>query len=106
MGIPVSHVPQRHSGWCWSAGLDRLLRMISSRLGLLALATSVTLAQSPAFPESLPSVALPAPLERVLRDYEKAWQEKDAAALARLPRTSLGRAEMVLADGNWFVLTN
>jgi ketosteroid isomerase-like protein len=32
----------------------------------------------------LPSVALPATLARVLTDYEDAWQEKDAAALAAL----------------------
>ena len=32
----------------------------------------------------LPSVTLPAELDRVLRDYEKAWQARDAAALAAL----------------------
>jgi ketosteroid isomerase-like protein len=32
----------------------------------------------------LPSVDLPAPLARVLTDYESAWQRKDAAALAAL----------------------
>jgi ketosteroid isomerase-like protein len=32
----------------------------------------------------LPSVALPAPLQRVLTDYEAAWQRKDARALAAL----------------------
>lgn len=32
----------------------------------------------------LPSVALPAPLARVLTDYEGAWQAKDASALSRL----------------------
>jgi len=31
-----------------------------------------------------PSVSLPAPLQRVLTDYEKAWSQKDAAALAQL----------------------
>ena len=31
-----------------------------------------------------PSVALPAPLARVLTDYEAAWQKKNAAALASL----------------------
>lgn len=35
-------------------------------------------------PAPLPSVALPPALERVLRDYERAWQDKDAAALAVL----------------------
>jgi ketosteroid isomerase-like protein len=33
---------------------------------------------------SPPSVTLPAPLARVLTDYERAWQAKDAAALAAL----------------------
>jgi hypothetical protein len=31
-----------------------------------------------------PSIQLPAELERVLRDYEIAWQNKDAPALAAL----------------------
>jgi ketosteroid isomerase-like protein len=32
----------------------------------------------------LPSVQLPAELARVLADYQRAWQQKDAAALAAL----------------------
>jgi ketosteroid isomerase-like protein len=32
----------------------------------------------------MPSVELPAELSRVLRDYERAWRARDAAALARL----------------------
>jgi ketosteroid isomerase-like protein len=32
----------------------------------------------------LPSVALPPPVARVLTDYESAWQQKDARALAAL----------------------
>jgi ketosteroid isomerase-like protein len=35
-------------------------------------------------PAPLPSVTLPAPLARVLTDYEAAWRAKDAAALAAL----------------------
>lgn len=34
--------------------------------------------------QPLPSAALPAPLERVLRDYERAWRSADAKALAAL----------------------
>ena len=34
--------------------------------------------------DDMPSVSLPAPLARVLTDYEAAWQKKDAAALAAL----------------------
>jgi ketosteroid isomerase-like protein len=47
-------------------------------------------AQGPAAAEaanpapSPPSLDLPAPLARVLADYESAWQRKDAAALAAL----------------------
>ena len=44
-------------------------------------------AQSPspaATPSPLPSITLPAPLARVLTDYEAAWGRKDAAALAAL----------------------
>jgi ketosteroid isomerase-like protein len=35
-------------------------------------------------PSPLPSIALPPALERVLRDYERAWQAKDAKGLADL----------------------
>ena len=35
-------------------------------------------------PAALPSVTLPAPLARVLTDYETAWRAKDATALASL----------------------
>jgi ketosteroid isomerase-like protein len=39
---------------------------------------------SPPEPSQAPSVALPAPLARVLSDYEVAWRNKDGAALAAL----------------------
>jgi len=42
--------------------------------------TAPSTAQAPAHP----SVSLPAPLARVLTDYETAWRNKDAAALAAL----------------------
>jgi uncharacterized protein (TIGR02246 family) len=55
------------------------------------LAAAPAAAQEPAAPGAqgraarrYPSVALPAELERVLRDYEKAWRAGDAAALALL----------------------
>lgn len=41
-------------------------------------------AQSPPQVERLPSVELPPTLDRVLRDYERAWSGGDAAALAAL----------------------
>lgn len=46
-------------------------------IGLAALAASAGAAE-------LPSVPLPAELERVLTDYEAAWQRKDARGLAAL----------------------
>jgi ketosteroid isomerase-like protein len=49
---------------------------------LLAIASG-THAQTSA-EAALPSVALPAELARVLRDYERSWQARDAAALAQL----------------------
>jgi ketosteroid isomerase-like protein len=41
-------------------------------------------AQQPSADAPLPSVELPAELDRVLRDYEKAWRARDAAALSEL----------------------
>lgn len=56
------------------------------RIGLLLLLwvlPSMVGGQRPA-PPSQPSVELPAELDRVLRDYEKAWRARDAQALADL----------------------
>ena len=52
---------------------------------LLAFATPVC-AQEPSAPPppALPSITLPAELDRVLKDYERAWKASDAAALAAL----------------------
>jgi ketosteroid isomerase-like protein len=41
-------------------------------------------AQPASAPAPMPSVTLPADLARVLTDYEKGWQSKDAAGLASL----------------------
>ena len=41
-------------------------------------------APKPATPKEIPSVILPPELDRVLRDYERAWRAGDAAALAAL----------------------
>ena len=51
---------------------------------LLTLAATDASAQAPAAPAGLPSVELPSALDRVLRDYERAWEAKDPAALAAL----------------------
>lgn len=49
----------------------------------LGLATTGA-AQTPGAGAPLPSVALPAELDRVLRDYERHWSVRDPAALAAL----------------------
>jgi ketosteroid isomerase-like protein len=51
---------------------------------LLSLASAPTYAQTPTAPPSLPSITLPAELDRVLKDYERAWKAGDEAALAAL----------------------
>jgi hypothetical protein len=53
---------------------------------LLCLAASPSRAgaQASASGETLPSVSLPAELDRVLRDYERAWRSGDASAVAAL----------------------
>jgi ketosteroid isomerase-like protein len=54
-------------------------------LGMILVAVAVTTAfAAPADAPEHPSVTLPAPLARVLTDYESAWRAKDAAALAAL----------------------
>jgi ketosteroid isomerase-like protein len=62
----------------------------------LILLLSVLVVVTGAFPGSpaeqlqQPTVTLPAPLARVLADYEVAWQNKDATALAFATEDSLG----------------
>jgi ketosteroid isomerase-like protein len=54
---------------------------------LCLVAPAVAAAQSSAPAEAaapLPSVAVPAEVERVMRDYERAWGARDAAGLAAL----------------------
>jgi len=51
-------------------------------LAVLALSLPARAQQAP--PSPLPSVQLPGNLQRVLTDYEDAWQKKDAKALAAL----------------------
>jgi len=58
----------------------RLAMMFCSAL-LLA---SPAIAHDAEGAQPLPDAALPAPLERVLRDYEQAWRTGDAKALAGL----------------------
>ena len=51
---------------------------------LLSVALPLAAQQQPAAPAPLPSITLPDALDRVLRDYEKAWEGKDPAGLAAL----------------------
>src|ERR1700687_607248 len=59
----------------YSVMMKKILVLMLSLVNL-----TIALGQSPA----QPSVTMPAPLARVLTDYEKAWSQKDAAALAQL----------------------
>jgi ketosteroid isomerase-like protein len=75
------------------AGDDPALRMLFGSYGTgPALAAAYRDGARPV--PAVPTVALPPDLERVLRDYERAWQARDAAGLAAL----------FAADG--FVLSN
>lgn len=60
------------------------MRMILVVLFCFVLATDSTFAQENGGAEALPSVMLPSALDRVLRDYERAWEARDAQALALL----------------------
>ena len=50
----------------------------------IIVASLILIATAAVAQEPLPSVTLPPALDRVLRDYESAWQAKDAAKLASL----------------------
>ena len=68
----------------------RLLALVAApalaSLAGVAVAASPPVPPAPAAPQpqALPTVTLPAPLQRVLSDYETAWRNRDAAALAAL----------------------
>ena len=53
-------------------------------IAALGLGARALVAAQPPEPTPLPAVVLPADLDRVLRDYEQAWQAMDAAKLAAL----------------------
>lgn len=67
-----------------------MIRRLFARVCIVAAAFSVAAwaeesgTQPAALPVAAPAVTLPPALDRVLRDYEKAWTAKDDAALAGL----------------------
>ena len=63
------------TGWVRGSGLA---------LAVTAMGAMELRAQPASAPAPMPSVTLPADLARVLTDYEKGWQAKDAAGLASL----------------------
>lgn len=71
------------------------MRNVTTTLLLLTL-MAAPLAGQPATPPAEPSVKLPPELARVLTDYEKAWSQKDPAALAGL----FAEDGFVLPNGN------
>lgn len=65
--------------------LSALPFLLLTFLPLTVVVASASTAQSPPAPAQTPaSVTLPPELDRVLRDYEKAWIAKDTAAVAAL----------------------
>ena len=60
------------------------MRFSIALVALIVLLDCVSSAQAQDSTPPLPSVTLPAPLARVLTDYERAWGKPDAAELAKL----------------------
>lgn len=60
-----------------------MFRLLTFALAIAALTQTPAFTQTPALTQT-PTVTLPPQLDRVLRDYEKAWSAKDAPALAAL----------------------
>lgn len=61
----------------------RIMGMVLLALGV-GLGAEGSSAEAPVAREHLPSVALPPEIERVLRDYERAWGARDPDALSAL----------------------
>jgi ketosteroid isomerase-like protein len=59
-------------------------KLLFSAVILLVAVAGSARAQQPAPVVALPSIELPSALDRVLRDYERAWRARDAASLAEL----------------------
>lgn len=63
---------------CRSIALAFMLSLAAAPVGAQGVAPT------PSAPEALPSIALPSALDRVLRDYERAWRAGDVPALVAL----------------------
>lgn len=62
----------------------RLSPLILALAGMATLPAPAQASHAAPAPAPLPSVTLPPELDRVLRDYEAAWQRRDAGALSEL----------------------
>lgn len=62
----------------------RLAALLLSTAALTTMVSAQTTSQPTTGTALLPTVTLPAELDRVLRDYEAAWAARDAQALSRL----------------------
>ena len=60
------------------------VRRLFSVAALLFAAALPLPGQQPPAPAPMPSIPLPPALDRVLRDYERAWRARDASALSEL----------------------
>ena len=60
------------------------MRLLSIASLVLTVALPLSAQPTPAVAPAMPAVPLPPELDRVLRDYERAWQGRDAAGLAAL----------------------
>ena len=60
------------------------MRLLSIACLVLTVALPLSAQPAPAVAPAMPSVTLPPELDRVLRDYERGWQGRDAAGLAAL----------------------
>lgn len=60
------------------------MRLLAIASLVLTVALPLSAQPTPAVAPAMPAVTLPPELDRVLRDYERAWQGRDAAGLAAL----------------------
>ena len=64
--------------------MRRFVILVAAAFALIPVLAPAAIAAQEVPADTLPSITLPAELERVLRDYERAWAASDAAALVAL----------------------